>query len=334
MEIEKIIAVEQTEDVVQLISSAIRPGYTKQILEWQYSDYISNLHVISENKQIGGIQGMIHLDLKSGKNQFVSHKSETSYLSTAYRGKGAFEKIYDRCVENAIQNGSQLIWGFTALGNLWEKKLGFYCDRSIIHEAMLVTKVDKNVSFARRIYHSWKMIGTSLKMLPIKKAALSFINPDKAKLALNKLNDEFTESSIHLDYGSDSIRNRIFNSPIIQYQFFEISEHNETKGLLIYHLKNNQLFLSDFIYFGNNDIRSIIKSLFLHVNKSEKICSIKFWGNINYVGNQSIFKAFRSLGAKITPVDDMQLVYKPTSTTEIKTAHLVINGLWTEGFTY
>lgn len=281
-----------------------------------------------------GTQGMIYYNLLTGYKTLNSHKSETTFVDKNMRGTGLFEKLYARAIDKAINSDSNLIWGFTALGTIWEKKLGFQCDKAIIHEAYLITRTPQTTSFSRKLYYSIRSLRTRVRMLFLPEKKLKFLDSNEAIISLNQLNDKFSPESIHLDYACESVQNRIFRSPVINYQFAEILENGQLMGIFIFHVKNEQLLISDFIYVGNQNIEALIKSLHSKISLTNRICSIRFWGNSNYPVNSTIFNAFKRLGAKIELVDNMQFVFKPTPPLEIKSSNLVINGLWTEGFTY
>ena len=66
------------------------------------------------------------------------------------------------------------------------------------------------------------------------------------------------------------------------------------------------------------------------------ITNIRFWGNKENVHYSPIFETFSKFGSNIIPVDNMQLVYKPIDENlkDTDPSNYMINGLWTEGFTY
>jgi hypothetical protein len=334
----EIVLVEQihSQKIVEYITTSTRSGYDINTFNWQYSDPISYLFMIVHPKShiIFGTQGMIHLSLKNGDDPIISHKSETTFVDADLRGSGLFEDLYARSINEVVKSKSQLIWGFTALGTLWEKKLGFKCDRTIIYEAMFFTKAPLRSSVIRKIYFGYVAFRNRLKMFSAGGSELFEIEHSEARLLLNQLNGQFPENLIHLDYSSKSFSNRVFNSPKIKYRFANIIERGSDSGIIIFHIHEGQLLISDLIYFGNRDIRSIIKSLFLMTKKTERVYLIRFWGNNDYRGNQAVFVALKEMGAKVELVENMQLVYKDVKSREIRTSDLVINGLWTEGFTY
>ena len=281
---------------------------------------------------------MIFMELKLAQKSFISHKSETTFVDDSLRGKGQFERLYELSVNEAKHKESQLIWGFTALGTLWEKKLNFKCHKNLIFEANLIVHHSQVIKGFKRIYYFLKGVQNRLKRMAIsdKDITLEDFNLSNEILILKQFEAVISNETLALDYLSETVQNRIFNSPIISYKFLKIQFLGNLEAVIIYHIAKNQLIISDFLYLNKDKLASILKKVISYSLDQGNITNIRFWGNKENVHYSPIFETFSKFGSNIIPVDNMQLVYKPIDKNleDSDPSNYMINGLWTEGFTY
>jgi hypothetical protein len=338
MVILKVNINENPNDIIEYISKTRNGRYEKKYFFWQYKHPKSTLSVIREHGKLQGTQGMIYTELKFGKNTLHSHKSETTFLNDSLRGKGQFEKLYSFSVDEAIRSGSQLIWGFTALGTLWEKKLNFRCHKNLIFEANLIVNQSPVIKGVKRIYYFFKGVQNRLKRMSIseKNVSLEDFNLSSEILIIKQFESAISNDTLALDYLSETVQNRIFNSPIIAYKFLKIQFLGNLEAVIIYHIAKNQFIISDFLYLNKDKLSSIVKKVITYSLAQKNITNIRFWGNKENTHYSPIFETFSKFGSNIVPVDDMQLVYKPIDQNlkDTDPSNYMINGLWTEGFTY
>lgn len=324
--------------IIDFIKRTSRPSYSEEIFSWQYKHPKSSICCIQKENQLLGSQGMIFMELKLAQKSFFSHKSETTFVDDSLRGKGQFERLYELSVNEAKLKESQLIWGFTALGTLWEKKLNFKCHKNLIFEANLVVQQTPAIKGFKRIYYFLKGVQNRLKRIAIseKNISLDEFNLSSESLLLKIFESAISNETLALDYLSETVQNRIFNSPIIAYKFLKIQFLGSLEAVIIYHIAKNQFIISDFLYLNKDKLASILKKVISYSLAQGNITNIRFWGNKENVHYSPIFETFSKFGSNIIPVDNMQLVYKPIDENlkDTDPSNYMINGLWTEGFTY
>lgn len=337
MEILKVNVISHSSSLTDYISNTRNKNYKKEFLSWQYSNPKSNLYIIQDQNQICGTQGMIPFSLRFKKHFFLTHKSETTYVSDQLRGSGLFEKLYSHSTENAFNNGASIIWGFTALGNLWEKKLAFKCDRDLISESNLIIGF-KGIKISKKLfYYIFKSITIFFKLLFSSKSKMKFDEQDLTDLR------EFVEFSFHsnfnncliIDFSSKDIENRILNSPVINYKVLKIKMEDNLEGLLLFHIRNNELLISEFFYESDKHLSDVLKTIY-HFAIKKGVTNIRFWANNKNVYYNQIFEKIAFFGGKTNSVNDMQFVYNinDKSLIDLPLSDYLINGLWTEGFNY
>jgi len=91
---------------------------------WQYNknNEFGGFYYLREN-EIFASQAMIYTALLQNNEELISVKSESSFLSSDYRGKGLFEKIYFDSLNHCIEKKVEIVWGFTTLDQVWKKNL-------------------------------------------------------------------------------------------------------------------------------------------------------------------------------------------------------------------
>jgi hypothetical protein len=338
METIKLKINENSNNIIDYISQTRNRSYKKKYLFWQYKHPKSLICCIQKDDQILGSQGMIFTELKLAQKSIISHKSETTFVDDSLRGKGQFERLYEYSVNEAILEESQLIWGFTALGTLWEKKLHFKCNKELIFEANLIVNQSNSIQGLKRVYYFFKGVQNRLKRLVISEKNLTIekFNLSNEISVLKQFESTLSEKTVSLDYQSETVKNRIFNSPVISYHYLRIHFLGNLEAVVIYHIAKNQFIISEFLYLDQDKLPSVVKKVISYSLAQKNITNIRFWGNKKNEHYCAIFDNLSKFGSNIIPVHNMQLVYKPIDENlmEIDPSNYMINGLWTEGFTY
>lgn len=314
-------------NTIEFIKKNVREIYSQEIFQWQYGDDKSNLFVV-ELDTIEGTQGMILSELMYQGKKISSSKSETTYLSEKCRGTGAFEKIYELSTNTAFDSGSQFIWGFTALGKLWKKKLDFDYD-DIVSESVIYITPKTEDDFKRRLYKNGMHLFLKFKLLFSKK--YTFEVSDELSILNNS--EFYGEDAIYMNYESESFINRTKKNPFIHYRMMHFYDDNESIASIIFHVTNHVFVLSDIQYNMNADLRKIMNVIVSYCLKENQITEIRFWANRYNPKYKLVFETMKSFLSKEFHVTDMQLIYK-TKLKKFKVEDLFINSLWTEGFKY
>ena len=330
--------------LLKYIKLTSRPYFTENHLAWQYRNQGSFLYSINVNENLEGTQGMIHHSLVNGTKLLNTLKSETTYVSSLMRGTGAFEILYNSCVKNAIDKNNKFIWGFTALSNVWKKKLDFHVDESIIYEATLTIRpifdFKFNLKSILRFCNSFRLSFLFRKNLRFLKknenthyTVTSNLSDNLPELA-NKLFKE--NNSIRIQFSKEFCKWRLEDNPELKYElitFFNPS--HEPIAYAIINTKNVDLRISDF-YIIDVDFMDAIFNIIFQLAISKKVKMISFFGNINHPKNRHVFDVFSAMGGKIELNKNMFFVLKDleNSTVTFDASKWLINGLWTEGFTY
>lgn len=327
---------DKNDDLVNFIQLNSREHYSGKIFKWQYSDEHSNICIIQEEKNILGTQGMITSYLKFKQHSILSHKSETTFIHESLRGKGQFELLYKTSVDNAMKHDSKIIWGFTALGNLWEKKLKFNCDRNLISESNLIIGFNDINRSKKKIYYFIKSTFTFVKLKLNSKPRLTAEEQVITELKdFEQFNYVTSDIGVSIDYNSKHTYNRIIKSPLIKYKLLKFKLENKTEALILFHIKNNELLISEFLYHSEQFITDIIKLIY-QFGRKNKVTNIRFWANQKNPFYKKVFDKIEMVGGKTYSVTDMQFVYKinDVDLEDLALSGYFINGLWTEGFTY
>lgn len=342
------------EKVVLYIRENSRIDYNENNFVWQYDSEESVFGVIQDNNSILGTQGMISVNLFNNNNIFLSHKSETTYLSESIRGLGLFEKLYKCCVNECKEKGSQYIWGFTALSKVWRNKLEFQVDENLIFESEIIISSrhqwiqffnnPKNLKeFGKVMYCFFKECNFKVKKILKKRKILKeiFIKPsanleyDISKLILKteKYNQFYS-----LNYSNLFLEKRILNSPFNKYNSLVVyNNNNEPLAIAIYTTNNGRFRISECLYNNEESLNQLIRSV-IKLAIDQKQSKISFFGNIKNSIYQKVFELMESYGSKTTRCADMNFVLLScagTKKNQYSNLHnWLINGLWTEGYSY
>jgi hypothetical protein len=85
--------------------------------EWEFlqgkDSQIPFAEILDEGK-IAGTQALIPIRMVDGQGEFLTAKSEETYLDYSVRGKDSFKRLYEPLIEYAESHGMAAIWGFTS----------------------------------------------------------------------------------------------------------------------------------------------------------------------------------------------------------------------------
>jgi hypothetical protein len=315
---------------IEFIKKNVREFYSQEIFDWQYGNSNSNLFVgIDDQLNLIGTQGMIYVEMKNQGSSFHSSKSETTFLSEIARGTGAFEKMYQLSIQAAFESGSEFIWGFTALGALWEKKLGFnYSD--VIHESVIFIKPNPSDNFKKKLLKNGVRLLLKLK--------LSFISKVRVEVTDNvsqfSFNPDFYESDgISLDYSSETFLNRTSENPFIKYSILKVYKYDNQIASILFQHEFDSFIISDIQYIDESYLKLIFKSIISYATSKTSCSEVKFWANKYNPKYNLVFLAMKNFFAKEYAIKDMQLIYK-SKKRSVDISKLFINSIWTEGFKY
>jgi hypothetical protein len=339
---------------MDFLQKNVRDFYSTDIATWQYhnGDYSTGLFFTQNNDRYIASQGMIPIYLSIKGKKTLTAKSESSFLLPEFRGKGIFEDLYFHTIETSKKDGIKLIWGFTALSNVWRNKLKFDVDDGIIHESELQIRFLKSISSTWRSNQSY-----------ITKAKLSL----KAILALTKgrripkATNEYTAElldikngshleailelykkweinyptfiSIHLNH--EYLTWRISNNPMINYKIIGIHKNQQLVGLGIVNDTSNKAYLVDFIVPKKEYLPHCFNELLRFSKRFHSISHLIYWASYKNEYTHQIHALCESFGAFRYVNNSMNFVIKNTEETATNTidfAEFCINGLWTEGF--
>lgn len=336
-------------DLLKYMKETQRPFFTTEILNWQYfSNAGSFIMTLKCNDTIKGTQGMLFHELLLSDNTTIvdSFKSETTYVSRGLRGKGMFEELYERCIEKTIQSGHKFIWGFTGIPNIFRVFFGFHIEEKIIYEARVVLGIAKIkmvsirgiLSYAKNLF---SFVNVRLKMMQF---------PDKKKLNVNDyekiskimpcIHKEIKngDKDICLNYSENYCDWRMDQHPVLKYKLLLFTDESDKNvAYVIYTIKNNAMMISSFNFTGKVFLNNVFCKV-LEIARNLKLKNVNYFGNINNETNALIFECFCKYGGKKYPNKEMSLLLKSNSLEdEVQYKNInnwLINGLWTEGFTY
>lgn len=343
---------------VTFIKDNVRDFYTLPLLEWQYLKGKSNvggLFFLLLNDKIISSQGMIPINLCIDKKKVLTAKSESSFLSPDYRGRGYFEKLYLDSIEKSKAGGAKIFWGFTLLAKVWKDKLGFKVE-NVLYESRL------QVSFTQSLKSLYSSnFSLKEKSRRLARYSFDFYSNIFRRLSYNRsfdcrildLSDNrerevfhsiFEKWNLHYDdfitlqMSDDYIKWRIAENESVCYTTICLSQNGENVGVVTLNHNDCNLYLVEFIVPDSRNIKSALKMVTLYAKKELNAAYISYIGNIKNRYNILVFDEFRKSGANIYNLNNMNFVLRvehenfdtPNSLEEIERYY--INGLWTEGF--
>lgn len=337
--------------IIGFLDGILNHRVNETVWNWEFNSLGNTVFAIAESDNlIIGTQSMLPIKLVINGQIIVTSKSETSYLNTDYRGKKIFEKLYQLAVDETVEFGSKIIWGFTPAIKAWKNNLGFETFESEMCMASLKSKYfsfrknskfSKNFIFAlgRYILNNFKIIRFKLKMTYELKydPSIAVLKEKKKQDDIFLFYKQLSEQNpdfIHLDLNEEYLKWRIEGNPELVYKKYFFYKANVLVGYTYFSVKGDVLSFADISYNGDSNI---LNHIFKYViNHTQGFHLVQYWGNVSHDLNKSIFNLFKNLYGTSKIDKSRNFVYKifyPDF--EEKTSKLsnwYINGMWTEGF--
>lgn len=342
-------------DQISFLKKEVRPFYNEQVLTWQYcrwENLNSSLYFLKEDKKYIASQGMIPINLISENKSRLTAKSESSFLLPDFRGKGLFEDLYSYNIEKSEEDKAELIWGFTALSNVWRKKLNFDVYDGLISETelQLSTRISIRSLFGKKLpFKETLKQGVKIALNTFKNKKIPSIYPKKYAKEIDLKNRQNMDdlqsvfetwkrnyfSFIGIDLTPDFIEWRLLKNPLLKYKIIGLYEDSKLYGFGIVNHTSDYSYLVEVIIDNPVKIKDGIYSL-LKFWKNLKVSShINYWASNRNEYCNEISGILSDLGARKMINKHMNFVYKKTihnSFTVNDINLFYINGLWTEGF--
>lgn len=340
------IDLSKNNEVVEFIDTNVRKNYSFIEYNWQYGkrNIYGGFYYLKE-KKIFASQGMIYFPIITNQEEVISVKSETSYLSKEYRGKGLFEKIYFDAIEDCRNQNVQLVWGFTLLDQVWKNKLGFKCD-NVFYEGRIVISpfnLYKNSSYSpfKKVLQFAKNCFSSLRTAHKIKDSSLLISQIKYEDNIQEVSELFSKwmakypEYICLNISTDFLRWRIINNPKCKYEILMIKDQEQNNiGFTICNVSEQKIYISELVILKEIHIKETLEVILSYYRNKKGLDAISYLGNIRNPYNKFIFENLNSFGASINELKEMKFVFKSISELDLESNinKYVLNGLWTEGF--
>ncbi|HNQ67628.1 MAG TPA: hypothetical protein PKN32_04570 [Bacteroidales bacterium] len=338
---------------LEFMKKNVRDFYDINVARWQYADTDLStglFFAVKENVLISS-QGMIPIYLNIQGDKSLTAKSESSFLLREFHGKGIFEDLYSHTIQTSVQDGIQIVWGFTALSIIWRRKLKFHVYDGLIHESEL------QISFYRSlfshdtakntlIFKCKKLLKSIYSEIKFKKRA--HIHKEFSAIFLDINNRDLIDSISGLyerwrinypDYVSLNCDNsylkwRIVDNPIKKYKIVGIYKKDVIVGMCILNADIGKSYMLDFIVPEKELLIPCFDTLLIHLKKHTYISRIIFWASGKNDYSNSVHKLLKCYGAYLYINGNMNFVIKNLSETSEKMdiSNFYLNGLWTEGF--
>jgi hypothetical protein len=340
---------------ISFLKKELRPYYDGQVLLWQYNRWQnlnSCLYLLKKDNQYIASQGMIPLHLITEGKIRLTAKSETSFLLPDYRGKGLFEELYFHAIDKSEEDNTELIWGFTALSNVWRKKLKFDVSDGLITETELPLSMSngirsalkKNTSISNLVKLILKTIlnNSKKKRIPSysKKKLVKEIDFSRQK-NIDAVLNTFTKwranypAFISINLDADFIEWRLLKNPMLHYKIIGFYEGNELYGFAIINDSESYAYLTEFIVDDRTKLKEGLFSFLTYWKGLKKSSYLNYWASNQNEYSKEISNVLSELGAIKIINNHMNFVCKKTKHNSFDTKDIssfYINGLWTEGF--
>ncbi|TNE54028.1 MAG: GNAT family N-acetyltransferase [Bacteroidetes bacterium] len=348
----------ENQEIVSFLDRVLPFPYDQRVFSWEY-DHPNMIFCTVEgpNQEVLGSQGMIPHAIHSAGGIFLSAKSETSYLDQQLQGKGLFKKLYTLAVDECREKGIKHIWGFTALGPVWEK-LGFQVQNECIEQYVIQLRVrdinqDQTPGLASKVKGFSKMLASlwlsSKSKRTQKRIQASYqhferelnireelASESQMKNLYKRIREQYPQL-VHLEMDEYFMQNRIHENPFVQYRFRSV--YDQDKNLQGYYVLAHQegkhyAFLSD-ITAAKPEIKNwLIAKACEEARGIQEIKTLQIQGNGLNQLNREAFDCFQQFGALkyMNRVYIVSLVLDQTLNEEFNDfKNWYINGLWTEG---
>jgi len=342
---------DNNDDLILYLSKTHSPNMNLDNFDWEYRQTVKPAIFVTaeENDDIVCTQSFLPIELNHKGNTILTAKSENSYLNANYRGTSTFSDCYERGLKLCADNKIELIWGFTALLKVWNKKLGFQTfEKSMTFYRFCLKPVIKTNSLkalALSVLETPKCLKNyfaRIKLQAKSKNALSNIMVQD-KCPEGQVENLYKEVGIYnlsysLRMSDDYLKWRLDKNPNINYQYvLSYDEHKALNGyaILSYGVGSEKLGIADFL-FKNEEIGSEILSKILTIaNKDSNIKELIYWSNNSNSFNLSTVTFLSNTLSNTNRNDGMGLVLKGLNSGEkLNLEDFYINLLWTEGYAF
>lgn len=254
---------------------------------WEFHNcpFGESVYVIAEDGgEVIGTNCVIPINLIDANGKvYRTGKSEDTLVDPAYRGQKIFYHIYDFLFQKCLENGIQVIWGFTsAIGPF--KKIGF--DIPYHHEQSLA------VSSVFKTYHYLSSLNTKNKLA------------DKAKIfglcLLSKFRSSFKGSGgkSQFDIRHEIVRDidvyeHLLKDQLVKHSLYAIHQTKEYQNWRIYDNPNYYKVHCFNVYDGTVILAQVIFNS--HENKVAFNCQSIFNQSINLKDQVNILKTVTRL---------------------------------------
>lgn len=333
----------------------VRSFYDPPILSWQYlrrRDLYSGLYLLRENGKYIGSQGMIPINLFAEGEPRLTAKSESSFILPDSRGHGHFERLYAFSVNQCERDGTELIWGFTALGHIWQKKLHFDVYNQTIVETVLqmspicalnalFKEQTSGKSFVKNlggIVYRWMRKKRIPPTSTGKFTKVIDLAVDESKVSVQTVVAHWKlhhPDAIGIDFSDEFIQWRLHNNPILNYTFIGFYDKDTIFGFGVLNTSSPHVHLVEFMVDKPDSINDAMHLLLKYCHENGKISYLSYLSNVANAYSGAIRSVLTDLGAKTSVNNELSFVVKRTSHTAFACNDIrsfYINGMWTEGF--
>jgi hypothetical protein len=335
----------ELEELIIFFNANLRTNYTIEKYNWQYRSHpLSNLYLLTCDEGIICSQGMIYFPLMFKGIKINSVKSESSFLLPEYRGNSNFENLYFHSINDCIKNDINIFWGFTALGLLWEKKLGFqvfdvFCETQYFLSSRIefLSVIKRKNSISQKLKDLNRLVFKCISANKNLNLKIQTIDFDTSIEFIDQLNKKWiTENPDLISLSNDSsfLRFRVKDNPALHYTFHSITEGNQPIGYFILNQENKKtLYMVDIVITNSSITDTTVLEIISWIKRNYKHQRLSYLGNSKNRYNTLISSLLEKQGAQTKLIQDMQFVLKVTDAKiNLKINQLTLNGLWTEGF--
>lgn len=301
-----------------------------------------------DGDRIVGTNCVIPIELyNSATGPFLSGKSEDTLVDPDYRGHGIFNQIYNVLFEECVNEGIEVIWGFTPARAPF-KKIGFEIpyDHS---QSLMVFDVLKSFDYlkalnpANGLLDKLKIFGLSLYSYFRWK-----LTSPSIQIQLNREKPDFEELSYFLNKQIDSSDEftSIYSSPDYLKWRFQTNPYLKNLLYLTHRDKEGNLKASAFVNIDANDVAHITFITFHSVDskaeregivyelsnriRQKKAIALRNWVFSHTAVNKQELEAFKESGHVVLN-RGMGFVWKNLGTANHSPDRIILSRLFTQG---
>ncbi len=335
--------------------------------EFKQNPQGDSILVVAEHKgKIIGTQALLPVSFYYEGKEINSAKSEATLLAEEYRGKGLFNKLYNKVFELALSRNISLIWGFTSAEKPF-KKCGFTIPGNI-NELLLVLNpwqayrhlksktyllnprriftYELCLSLIIRVFVFYNFIKVRLiRLFPLYQTSSSEIEIlplTKTNKQLNVFWNEFKKNAqfFTINRTSKYLEWRIFNNPYIKHCFLVAMKNEKIYGYIILSQDNSGKvgYINDFCVLGNKfkEVSNLLIKQSIKYFSNTRVGIIRSWSVVNNQEARKYLFCLKRYGFSLikkgTPIVIKILDDKIVSTREILNVHnWFITRIFSEG---